>query len=364
MIYKSPFMFKFLFLFLTKICLVLVPLIIIAFSIAFSLSDSTNHKNTLRNDNFYQNIVAKSDSFASLIDNKFFIQLQSGLSKKEDVLLNSTNSIKFQNALEANLRSTTELALDNTAKAITTKNNVKPSINDLPGLVLYYSSLIWEYNIVILASIGLALLLIFVLSIARGGNFFTDNARFYLNLFWSLVGTLITTFLIFGGFGLVSSYFGDFFVKQYGIKALDLEVMQVIKNQFLKFIFSLLTPALYTAIACLIMAIIMSFLSIFIKEGGKEQREFDKKLNYNSKKNHKEPVEEFLPDLVTNEQNSSKRTLETNNEMPNSEPITQYSQEAKPSTETTTKLTIAKNDHSIDPFLEHLSKEIDRVNNI
>jgi hypothetical protein len=364
-------MFRFLFQFFSKIALLLIPAFVVLYSISTVLPDANLHKTNLRNDNFYGSIVSKSSGILKSVSDVYFNTLGTGFSSKSEVEESSVNGFKFQNKLEENFKFQTESFFDNLQNSITTRQVVKPNKNDYLGWVSYISSEFYSQKITISIIALVLLALIFVISLLQGGLYFSRNSRFYFSLFWAQVVAIFSTLIIFGGFVLLNSTFRNLFQKQFGITTIDLNLMEsimdIVNNQFIKFLLTLLMPAFYVCGAFLVVALVFGFLALFQRDDKEIQDDFDTKMGRQQDKpkemqNNQNTWEQNQEAFNPNE-NYEKKDDETFQDYSNNSKTTQDSLEKIEDIDFNSKVEIkrfSENVEPIDPFLMKLSKDIDK----
>jgi hypothetical protein len=340
------FIFYRMFKFLSYLGRLIIPILVITFSILTMLPESSLHIETLRNDNFYSKVAKEiSPNVFNLSDENLNRIGISFLSR--DTLLSNQALVKTINdkvdskRIESIIRDTTESQLRNIES--TFKSNSSTALIDIPIVKVVQPYILQAYNFRFLLVLAILAILLFVLifSIFQTNKHFKQIAKFYYGL---TKNSLLLNFLAFiglTGVGYVGSATKDFAKNIMGINTLSINLLDILNMQWAKFIFYLLAPSIAFAILTAVLTVLFWVLSLFQRDS----KDIDK-LNTNLRKQDLEIVDS------TSTNSSVPAAKLTSNSYPNIEPI-DVNISNKP-----ISIPDPKPRENLDPFLNRLSQSI------
>lgn len=335
-----------MFKFLSYLGRLIIPILVITFSILTMLPESSLHIETLRNDNFYSKVAKEiSPNVFNLNDenlNKIGISFLS-----RDTLLSNQALVKTINdkvdpkRIESIVRDTTESQLRNIES--TFKSNSSTALIDLPIVKDVQPYIIQAYNFRFLLVLAILAILLFVLifSIFQSNKHFKQIAGFYFDLTKNSILLNFFAFIGLTGIGYVGSATKDFARNIMGINTLSINLLDILNTQWAKFILYLLAPSIAFAVLTTVLTLLFWVLSLFQRDS----KDIDK-LNTNLRKQELEIV-----DAPLNKPSSPAEKLMSNS-YPNIEPI-DVNTSNKP-----ISIPEPKPRENLDPFLNRLSQSI------
>jgi hypothetical protein len=340
------FIFYRMFKFLSYLGRLIIPVLVISFSILTMLPESSLHIETLRNDNFYSKVAKEiSPNVFNLNDenlNKIGISfLNRDTLLSNPVLVKTINDKVDPKRIESIIRETTESQLRN-IESIFKSNSTQAAVNiPIVNTILPYVTQAYNLRFLLVLAILAILLLVLIFSIFQTNKHFKQIAKFYYSLTKSSVLLNFFAFIGLTGVGYVGSATKDFAKNIIGINTLSINLLDVLNMQWAKFVLFLLAPSIAFAGLCLVLTILFWFLSLFQRDS----KDIDI-LNNNLKKSDLEIVD--APSMTIQSNNEKL----VNNSYPNIEPIDVNTSNRPIS------IPEPKPRENLDPFLNRLSQSI------
>jgi hypothetical protein len=343
-------MFRFL-SFFTKL---IIPILILVFSISTMLGEANLHKEILRSDNFYskvakeikKNIFVLNDTFLSKID----IYLSRDVANTDSLIIKRISDDVDGKKIELVVKDTIEKQIIDVQETL--NKGKLTNDNSIQGIIQNLFVYIYSYRMLILFLIVSLLLLVLLTAIFTSNKTFKLIANYFKGSSKNLAFLGGISYLSLTGFAFAGQLTKNLAKNVLGIEKINIELIDLINWQWVKFVSFLFIPAIIFLGIFLLMWLIFTFLSFFQRDTKQMQQVKEKIENLssqnepkNTSKNFSEtkPISNNLPIQESSFKESFKETK---------------SSEFRPVSNTPFPIPEPKEREDLDPFLDRLSNSI------
>lgn len=264
----------------------IIPILVIIFSVLVMLPESSIHSEVIRNDSFYAKVSKEIVKNIMILDDQKLAKIGVTFGNREIItgnkaVLDAITSRVDIKKIEALMQEQTELQLTSLEETLkNSKVEENPNNNKLITL-RNFLALLYSYRFFILGIIILLLIVVLVLAMVTNQKHFLAIAGLYKSIAWNLAVLILGTLLLFCGLGFVGTLTRDFTKGLIGNLSNSIEILDLINWQWAKFVIYLLLPAIAFLILAIVLSIFFGVLSIFQKES-KEINQLNKNLKNNN----------------------------------------------------------------------------------
>jgi hypothetical protein len=351
------FLIIFMFKFLSALSKLLIPILIVVFSIITMIPESNLHIEVLNNDQFYTHVAKEVQKNVFTVNDNILEKFGYTFQSREVFIQNPTIAKQYSDAIDPKkVESVIKETIENKLKDIeqSMKSGKLLSGNDYLTQAQNGIINVYKYRMLIIAIILAMLLIVLISAIFSTNRHFRLIAGFYKSISKNLAILLITTFIGLTGWAFVGNITRQGLDQFFGIKSFPVELLDTINWQWAKFVVYLLIPALVFLAISIALMIIFGLLSIFQREP-KEIKEINTNFN---KKNINESRSENDPSTTMYDNSKSnivlpldtRQSIENNRDKPKSN--------FKTISNTPFPIPEPKSREALDPFLDRLSNSM------
>jgi hypothetical protein len=345
-----------MFKFISSLSQLLIPIMVIAFSIITMLPESSIHIDVLRNDKFYNKVASQVTPNIFNLNDNMLSKLGITFTNRDTLSANQdfVNTIKSRidnNRIETVVKESIEMQLKNVETSFKSSSNNSIKDGTIWDKAQYYTSQLYSYRLLLLGLILLSLVFILILTLFVSNKHFLEISKFYLGLSKNMIILTLLAFIGLTGWSFVGSISREFAKNVIGINTISVELLDIINWQWVKFVTYLLIPSLGFTALTISLTVLFGFMSLF-------QRDNKKIEQLKDQLNRPQSTNTELSDIVTHNH--------TQNHTQNHQPSTSIYSVIEPLDINTSNKPITipepKMREDLDPFLNRLSQSIGNSN--
>lgn len=284
-------MYKILF-FLSKM---LIPILVVIFSVLVMLPESSIHREVIRNDGFYAKVSKEIIKNIMILDDEKLAKIGVTSVNREFItgnkaVLDSITSKVDAKKIENLMQEQTELQLTSLEDNLKNSKMEQNPNDDRLITIRNFLALLYSYRFYILGLIILLLIMVLVSTMISNQKHFLAIAGLYKSIAFNLALLILGTILLFCGLGFVGTLTRDFTKGLIGNISNSIQILDLINWQWAKFIFYLLIPAIGFLFLSILLSIFFGILSFFQKES-KEINQLNNNLKNNQEIDSQEPID-------------------------------------------------------------------------